>query len=230
MKAIESYPRVKDRPRIYSPAKNWLGVNSIALFLTIGVIYLVYRSRLPASFLFFPPATPFYPIVGLFTHTFQLLCCVPPIVCLFTLYLSFRLKKRIKNEGFLIASAIVTGIFAINELYRGHIILLSLGIPKTTSIGFFAIVPIVYGICFWPRIRRTSYPILLLAIALLVVAIAVDSARLGNGEIASLSEGIPKLMSGLNFALYFSEICSAEIARAIGRAGIQEPVFRSQKP
>jgi hypothetical protein len=192
-----------------------LAVNLFALYLILGAIALADRSRLPPRWLFFPPATPPAPLAGLLTHTFQLLGCVPSIVCLFTVCVLYSQKKQGKNGLFLLASALVTGIFAINEVYRGHIILLYYGIPKDRTIGVFAIGVILYGLIFWRQIRKTSYAILFGALALLALAIGMDFTRLDNPEFAALAEGIPKLLSGLNFALYFWDLCSREISRAI---------------
>jgi hypothetical protein len=194
-----------------------LAINLFALYLILGAIALADRSRIPSSWLFFPPATPPAPLAGLLTHTFQLLGCVPSIVCLFTVSVLYSQKKHGQNGLFLLASALVTSIFAINEVYRGHIILLYYDIPKDQTIGVFAIGVILYGLIFWRQIRETSYPILLGALALLALAIGMDFARLNHPEWAALAEGIPKLLSGLNFTLYFWDLCSRELSRAIAQ-------------
>jgi hypothetical protein len=194
----------------------FLGINIVALYLISGAIALAERSNLPVHFLFLPPATPPAPLAGILTHTFQLFCCVPPVVCLFTIAVLYSCKKRGGKTFFLVGSAFITGVFALNEVYRGHIILLYFAIPKNRTIEMFAIGFILYGLIFWKSIRETSYPILLLAIGLLAVAIGIDAVKIPNIEIASLVEGIPKLASGLNLALYYWEVCRVEIVRGIG--------------
>jgi hypothetical protein len=53
---------------------------------------------------------------------------------------------------------------------------------------------------------------------LLFFAIAVDSLHLGFDAIASLLEGVPKLFSEINIALYFWYVCYREVLRSLNSA------------
>jgi hypothetical protein len=183
--------------------------------LILALIAGVDRAKLNSSLLFYPPATPPTPIAGLLTHSFQLLCCFPPIVCLFSYALLSRKASFNNSRQFLLFSGIITGIFAINEIFRIHIILLYFNIPKFLTISVYALAILIYGLVFWRRIRQTSYQILIIALALLTLAIAIDFLQINNRGFASLSEGIPKLLSAVNLASYFWDVCFQEISAQI---------------
>jgi hypothetical protein len=183
--------------------------------LILALIAGVDRAELPSSLLFYPPATPPTPIAGLLTHSFQLLCCLPPIVCLFSYDLLSRKTSFNNSYNFLLFSGIITGLFAINEIFRIHIILLYFNIPKFLTISVYALAILIYGLVFWRRIKQTSYQILIIALALLTFAIAIDFLQIKNRGFASLSEGIPKLLSAVNLASYFWDVCFQEISAKI---------------
>ncbi|AVQ71278.1 hypothetical protein MTo_03910 [Microcystis aeruginosa NIES-1211] len=195
-----------------SRAQHLLKINLVVLLLVLALIAGVDRAKLPASLLFYPPATPPSPIAGLLTHSFQLLCCLPPIVCLFSYALLSRKASFRNSRHFLLVSAIITGLFAINEIFRIHIILLYFDIPKFLTISVYALVILIYGLVFWRQIRQTYYQILIIALALLTLAITIDFLPIKNRGFASLSEGIPKLLSAVNLAGYFWDVCFQEIA------------------
>jgi hypothetical protein len=54
-------------------------------------------------------------------------------------------------------------------------------------------------------------------LACLVLAVGIDLSGWKDLELAGLAEGIPKLVRGLNLALYFWDTCSSEIGRAVSR-------------
>ncbi len=99
--------------------------------------------------------------------------------------------------------------------FRIHIILLYFNIPKFLTISVYGLAILIYGLAFWRRIRQTYYQILIIALALLTFAIAIDFLQLKNQGFASLSEGIPKLLSAVNLAGYFWDVCFQEISAQI---------------
>jgi hypothetical protein len=165
--------------------------------------------------LFYPPATPPTPIAGLLTHSFQFLCCLPPIVCLFSYALLSRKTSFNNSDNFLFFSGMITGLFAINEIFRIHIILLYFNIPKFLTISVYGLAILIYGLAFWRRIGQTYYQILIIALALLTFAITIDLLQINNQGFASLSEGIPKLLSAVNLASYFWDVSFQEISDKI---------------
>ncbi len=198
-----------------SREQHFLKINFVVLLLILALIAGVDRAELPSSLLFYPPATPPTPIAGLLTHSFQLLCCLPPIVCLFSYALLCQEASFNNSYNFLLFSGIITGLIAINEIFRIHIILLYFNIPKFLTISVYALAILIYGLVFWRRIKQTSYQILIIALALLTFAIAIDFLQIKNQGFASLSEGIPKLLSAVNLASYFWDVCFQEISAKI---------------
>ena len=198
-----------------SREQHFLKINLVVLLLILALIAGVDRAELPSSLLFYPPATPPTPIAGLLTHSFQLLCCLPPIVCLFSYALLCQEASFNNSYNFLLFSGIITGLIAINEIFRIHIILLYFNIPKFLTISVYGLAILIYGLVFWRRIKQTSYQILIIALALLTLAITIDFLQIKNLSFASLSEGIPKLLSAVNLASYFGDVCFQEISAKI---------------
>jgi len=189
-------------------------INLIFLSLAGGLILWTYLQKSSIYFLFLPPQTPPLPTAGLFTHTFQILCSIPPLICAFSFALLNTIKPQQKSNRFFLGSALVTGGFLGNEVYRFHIILLFFKISKLITISVYAGIFLVYLLCFLPKIQRTPYHILLSSLSFLLIAILVDFLRLDNYELASLLEGIPKLLSALNLALYFWIVCKTEVIQS----------------
>ncbi|BAZ11823.1 hypothetical protein NIES4071_36490 [Calothrix sp. NIES-4071] len=187
-------------------------VNGIFLLLVISTTACTKLLNLPTEGLFFPPSSPQYPTAGLLTYTFQLLCYIPPIVCAFSFALLKKIRPKNQNNNFILSSALLMLGFLINEVYRIHITLVYAGIPKLTTITVYGMIALVYTKAFWKRIKSTPYSLLLASVGLLLIAILIDSLHLTN--ISSFLEGVPKLFSGINAALYFWIICYKEIILA----------------
>ncbi|MEP0754852.1 hypothetical protein NDA03_21800 [Trichocoleus sp. Lan] len=189
-------------------------VNSFSFLAVIALIVYTQFLGSPAGILFEPPLAPADPNAGLLTHTFQLLCAVPPIVCTFSFGLLRTIQPQQTRNSFILYSAIITGGFLINEIFRIHIILLRAGIPKLITIVVYAIATLGYGLAFRRKIQSTPYILLLSGIGLLFSAIAVDSLKLSGDVVPVLLEGVPKLFSEINIALYFWSVCYGEILRS----------------
>lgn len=165
--------------------------------------------------MFLPPPTPLYPGAGLFTHGFQILCSIPPIVCAFSFTLLKTIKPNNRYNQFFLYSAILTTGYLVNGIYRLHIIFLQFGIPKLVTIVCYTIIASLYGLAFRRQIKSTPYTILIASLVLLFIAITVDSLHLEGDGTPSLLEGIPKLLSGLNVALYFWFVCYREVLHSL---------------
>jgi hypothetical protein len=192
----------------------WL--NSLSLVLVAALIVYSKVFGPSVSTLFLPPPSPQSPNVGLLTHTFQILCSVPPIVCAFSFGLLKTIQPQNKQNVFILCSALITGGFLINEIYRVHILVgLIAGVPKLAVIMVYAIAAGGYGFAFRRTIQSTPYILLLTGMVLLLTGISVDSLHLGFDGIPSLLEGIPKLFSEINIALYFWYVCYREVVRSL---------------
>lgn len=182
-------------------------LNCLSLFLVALLILFTQLSGLKVSDLFFHPYFSPNPTVALLTRTFQILCSVPLIVCTFTYKLAQSIQPRTSENRFILFSALLTGGFLLNEIYRIHIYMVAVGIPKLGVSLLYAVVLSSYGWFFRRELQLTPYQILLAGLGLLFFAIGVDSLHLKSNIISSLLEGVPKLFSEINIAFYYWYVC-----------------------
>lgn len=189
-------------------------LNCLSFFLVALLIIFTQLSGLKVSDLFFHPYFSPNPNIALLTRTFQVLCSVPVIVCTFTYKLAQSIQPRHSENRFILFSALLTGGFLLNEIYRIHIYIVALGIPKLGVSLLYAVVLSSYGWCFRREIQFTPYQILLAGLGLLFFAIGVDSLHLKNKIFSSLLEGVPKLFSEINIAFYYWYVCKCFLQKA----------------
>ncbi len=189
--------------------------NSISLILILLIILYANYFEPSVQGLFIPPATPPYPTAGLLTHTFEILCSIPPVVCGFTFVILKRINPHNINNFFLLGSTILTGGFLLNEIYRIHIVLQYFDIPKLMTIKVYGIILLIYILLFWKNFKLTPYGIMILSFLLIILAVFIDAFQSKLPIQSLLIEGIPKLLGGINFALYFWLVCYREILNTL---------------
>lgn len=194
-----------------------LWLNGGFLLLIAALTGYVELSGLSVKALFLHPESYPHITIGSLTHLFQILCAVPPTVCLFT-YSLLRSRTVSGNpfDRFILASTLVTGGFLLNEIYRIHIHLSASGIGKPTVILVYAVVLALYLVGCRQQILQTPYLILLLGVGILAVGIGIDALRLPNQGLTDFLEGIPKVLSQANIALYFWIVCQQSVSRSAG--------------
>lgn len=183
------------------------------------VILLTQLSGLKVSDLFFFPYFSPNPNVALLTRTFQILCAVPVIVCSFTYGLAQSIQPRHPENRFILFSALVTGGFLLNEIYRVHIYMIIVGMPKLGVCLLYAVILSSYVWCFRRELKSTPYQILLAALGLLFLAIGVDTLKLTTPILSSLLEGVPKLFSEINIAFYYWYVCNCFVEKLFIKEG-----------
>jgi hypothetical protein len=94
-----------------------------------------------------------------------------------------------------------------------HILLLYFNINKSVTISCYGIIAICYALTFYRQIKSTPYLLLFTGLGLLFTASYVDSLHLSGDGTPSLLEGVPKLFSALNIALYFWFVCYEEVIK-----------------
>ncbi|MBW4464436.1 MAG: hypothetical protein KME07_03220 [Pegethrix bostrychoides GSE-TBD4-15B] len=195
-----------------------LWLNGGFLLLIAALTGYVELSGLSVKALFLHPESYPHITIGALTHLFQMLCAVPPIVCLFTYSLlrSQPFSESSSETRFILASALFTGGFLLNEIYRIHIHLSASGIGKPTVILVYAVVLALYLVSCRQQILQTPYLILLLGVGILAVGIGIDSLHIPNQGLTDFLEGIPKVLSQANIALYFWIVCQQAISRFAG--------------
>lgn len=187
------------------------------LVLGLVAVLIVYAKLFGSSVsaLFSPPVAPRYPDERLLTYTFQILCSVPVMVCAFSWGLLKTIHPYGKRNQFILASALLTGGFLINEIFRVHVILGQMGVPKYIACIAYAILLSCYGFVFKRAIASTPYIPLVMGIGLLFFGIIIDALHLTSNGFSSLLEGIPKLLSEINIAFYFWYVCTKEVLRSL---------------
>lgn len=191
----------------------WLNLSAIVV--TIVLIVTTQFLGLSAGELFRHPT--FSPNLtdGLLTHTFQILCVVPVVTCAFSFSLLNLMQPKHPQNRFIYYSAWIAGGFLVNEIFRIHIHLIEVGIPKLVTIAFYAFAVSWYGYTFRRSIRNTPYFVLILGLVCLATGITIDAVGLNNATLYALAEGIPKLLSEINIGLYFWWVCWMEVTRSL---------------
>ncbi|MEG4984154.1 hypothetical protein QUB08_00010 [Microcoleus sp. BR0-C5] len=189
-------------------------LNCLSLFVVALLIFFTQVSGLKVSDLFFPPYSYPHPNVALLTRTFQILCSVPVIVCTFTYQLAQSIQPRTSENRFILFSALLTGGFLLNEIYRIHIYMVAGGITKLGVSLLYAVILSSYGWFFRRELQCTPYQILLAGVGLLFFAIGVDALHLKNKIFSSLLEGVPKLFSEINIVFYYWYVCKCFLEKA----------------
>lgn len=192
----------------------WL--NTLSFLLVFALIVYTKLFGPSVSSLFLHPS--FYPSLNIasLTRAFQILCAVPPVVCGFSFALLKTIQPQSKENLFILCSALLTGGFLVNEIYRIHIALSVMeGGSKLGAILVYGICAGAYGVAFRRKIQSTPYSLLLTGTLLLAFGIVMDSLGWGTEGISSLLEGLPKLFSELNITLYFWFVCYWEILRSL---------------
>lgn len=189
-------------------------LNCLSVLLLGLLIILTQISGLKVSDLFAHPFFSPHPNVALLTRTFQVLCSVPVIVCTFSYGLATTIQPRHSDNKFILYSALLTGGFLLNEIYRIHIYMTAVGIPKLGVSFVYALVLSCYVFFFRLELQSTPYKILLVGLGLLFFAIGVDALNLQSKIVSSLLEGVPKLFSEINIAFYYWYVCKGFIENA----------------
>lgn len=190
-------------------------LNTLAVLLVAVVSFALNGFGSSVKGLFFPPCLATYPGAGFFFLMFQMLFYCSVMVCVFSFGLLRTTQPNRPENQFILGSAIVTGFFLFNEVFRTHVHLGRAGFPKVTIVIIYAVAAAVYGLTFRRQIKSTPYFLLVSGVCLLFLAFFVEALRLKDEAISSLLEGIPKLLSGVNIALYFWFVCKGLILRSL---------------
>lgn len=188
--------------------------NGVSLLLILLIILYAQRFEPSVQGLFIPPTTPPYPTGGLLTHTFEILCSIPPVICGFSFLILIRINPQNRNNWFLLGSTILTSGFFLNEIYRIHIILQYFDIPKLLTIKVYGVILLLYLFLFWNYLQSTPYGIIVISLLLIILAVLIDIFSYKLPIQSLLLEGIPKLFAIVNLSLYFYLVCYREILNA----------------
>ncbi|MCW6049250.1 hypothetical protein QUB60_13100 [Microcoleus sp. A2-C5] len=161
--------------------------------------------------LFSDPFNSWFPYEGLFTGISEILWCIPVAICAFTFGVLRQKEPRSRSAIFLFFSAVLLGVFFLDDRFRMTLILFQLGISKKLIYLCYGSGVFLYGINFWRYIKTTPY--LPLVAAFLLFAISrfediIDTQSLG---VHAMLEDGTKLLALLNLAMYFWHVCHQAI-------------------
>jgi hypothetical protein len=163
--------------------------------------------------LFSDPFNSWFPYEGILTGVSEVLWCIPVAICAFTFGVLRQKEPRSRSTIFLFFSALLLGVFFLDDRFRMTLILSGLGISKKLIYLCYATAVFLYGVKFWRYIKTTPY--LPLVAAFILFAISRFEDILGSrslGVHAMLEDGT-KLLALLNLALYFWHVCHQEVGR-----------------
>ncbi|MEG4532948.1 hypothetical protein [Microcoleus sp. D2_18a_D3] len=201
--------------------KNFLGVPFLAAFNILTVLILgalsvyakLYNQGDGVERLFSDPFNFWFPYEGILTGVSEVLWCIPVAICAFTFGVVRQKEPRSRSAIFLFFSALLLGVFFLDDRFRMTLILSRLGISSKLINLCYGSAVFLYGVKFWRYIKTTPY--LPLVAAFLLFAISRFEDRLESqslGVHAMLEDGT-KLLALLNLTLYFWHVCHQEIGR-----------------
>ncbi|NJK69513.1 MAG: hypothetical protein HC789_08640 [Microcoleus sp. CSU_2_2] len=163
--------------------------------------------------LFSDPFNFWFPYEGLLTGVSEVLLCVAVTICAFTFGVLRQQKSRSRSQIFLFFSALLLGVFFLDDRFRMTLILSSLGVSKKLIYLCYASGIFLYVFNFWRFIRTTAYLPLIAAVFLLAISRFEDLFSVQSQGLHAMLEDGTKLLAVLNLALYFWHVCDREVWR-----------------
>jgi len=163
--------------------------------------------------LFSDPFNFWFPYEGILTGVSEILWCVAVTTCAFTFGVLRQNKSRSRAESFLFFSALLLGVFFLDDRFRMTLILSGLGVSKKLIYLCYASGIIVYAVKFWRFIITTSYLPLIAGFILFAISRFEDILPAQSEGVHAMLEDGTKLLALINLALYFWHLCHQEILR-----------------
>ncbi|MEG4108804.1 hypothetical protein [Microcoleus sp. S13_C5] len=201
--------------------KKFFCVPFLAAFNTLTVLMLVCLSLYAklnkqgdaVERLFSDPFNVWFPYEGILTGVSEVLWCIPVATCAFTFGLLRQKEPRSRSAIFLFFSALLLGVFFLDDRFRITLILSRLGISIKFIYLCYGTAVFLYGVQFWRYIKTTPYLPLVLAFLLFAISRFEDLFESQSLGVHAMLEDGTKLLALLNLALYFLHICHQEIWR-----------------
>ena len=179
--------------------------------------------------LFSDPFNFWFPYEGILTGVSEVLWCIPVAICAFTFGVLRQKEPQSRSAIFLFFSALLLGVFFLDDRFRMTLILSRLGISKKLIYLCYGSAIFLYGLKFRRYIKTTPYLPLVVAFVLFAISRFEDILALPSQGVHAMLEDGTKLLALLNLAMYFWHICHQELRRHLQqREDIQMPI-RSDK-
>lgn len=163
--------------------------------------------------LFSDPFNFWFPYEGILTGISEVLWCIPVAICAFTFGVLRQKEPRRRSGIFLFFSALLLGVFFLDDRFRMTLILSRLGISTKLIYLCYGTAVFLYGLKFWRYIKTTPYLPLVAAFLLFAISRFEDMLALQSLGLHAMLEDGTKLLALLNLALYFWHVCHQEVGR-----------------
>ncbi|MEG3840817.1 hypothetical protein [Microcoleus sp. herbarium14] len=163
--------------------------------------------------LFSDPFNFWFPYEGILTGVSEVLWCIPVTICAFTFGVLRQKEPRSRSAIFLFFSALLLGVFFLDDRFRMTLILSRLGISTKLIYLCYGSAVFLYGVKFWRYIKTTPYLPLVAAFLLFAISRFEDMLALPSQGVHAMLEDGTKLLALLNLALYFWHVCHQELRR-----------------
>ncbi|MEG4573320.1 hypothetical protein QUA56_11580 [Microcoleus sp. N3A4] len=201
--------------------KHFFTVPFLAVFNTLTVLILVGLSAYAklnnqgdgVERLFSDPFNFWFPYEGILTGVSEVLGCLPVAICAFTFGVLRQKEPGSRAAIFLFFSALLLGVFYLDDRFRMTLILSQLGISKKLIYLCYGSAVFLYGVKFWRYIKTTHYLPLVAALFLFAISRLEDILDNPNQGLHAMLEDGTKLLGLLNLALYFWYVCHHEVWR-----------------
>jgi hypothetical protein len=201
--------------------KKFLSVPFLAAFNTLTVLILVGLSVYAklnkqgdaVERLFSDPFNVWFPYEGILTGVSEVLWCIPVAICAFTFGVLRQKEPRSRSGIFLFFSALLLGVFFLDDRFRMTLILSRLGISSKFIYLSYGTAVFLYGVKFWRYIKTTPYLPLVAAFLLFAISRFEDIFESQSLGVHAMLEDGTKLLALLNLSLYFWHVCHQEIGR-----------------
>ena len=201
--------------------KHFFTVPFLAVFNTLTVLILggvsiyakVNNQGDGIERLFSDPFNFWFPYEGIFTGVSEVLWCIPVAICAFTFGVLRQKEPQSRSVIFLFFSALLLGVFFLDDRFRMTLILSRLGISKKLIYLCYGSAVFLYGLKFWRYIKTTPYLPLVVAFVLFAISRFEDILDLSSQGVHAMLEDGTKLLALLNLAMYFWHVCHQELRR-----------------
>ncbi|MBD1883601.1 hypothetical protein [Microcoleus vaginatus] len=168
--------------------------------------------------LFSDPFNFWFPYEGILTGVSEILWCTPVAICAFTFGVLRQKNPRSRASIFLFFSALLLGVFFLDDRFRMTLIISRLGISKKLIYLCYGSAVFLYGVKFWRYMKTTPYLPLVAAFLLFAISRFEDMLNLQSQGVHAMLEDGTKLLALLNLALYFWHVCHQELGRHLQRS------------
>ncbi|MEG4818168.1 MULTISPECIES: hypothetical protein [unclassified Microcoleus] len=163
--------------------------------------------------LFSDPFNFWFPYEGIFTGVSEVLGCLPVAICAFTFGVLRQKDRGSRSAIFLFFSALLLGVFYLDDRFRMTLIMSRLGISKKIIYLCYGSAVFLYGVKFWRYIKTTHYLPLVAAFLLFAISRLEDLLETPHQALHAMLEDGTKLLGLVNLALYFWYVCHHEVWR-----------------